>query len=168
MSFDPARLEVPPVEIRPLQAGDFDQVFALAESLAEAPHWPRARYQDLLVPRPSRPRLALVARDPRSREVLGFVLASFVPPEAELESIAVAGQAQRRGIGRRLLASLVTRLRPSGIRDLHLEVRASNQAAIHFYRSQNFNQTGVRSRYYADPEEDAVLMTLRLEALGQT
>jgi ribosomal-protein-alanine N-acetyltransferase len=57
---------------------------------------------------------------------------------------------------------LVTRLGTLGTVELHLEVRASNLAAIRFYQAQNFKQTGARPRYYADPEEDAVLMTLRL------
>jgi [ribosomal protein S18]-alanine N-acetyltransferase len=163
MNFDLDRLE-----IRPLDAADLDEILAIAEALEEAPHWPRARYEELLPAgdlfsdQISRPRIALAARDTRSGEVLGFVVASLVHSEAELESIAVAAPAQRHGIGRRLLASLVTRLGTLGTVELHLEVRASNLAAIRFYQAQNFKQTGARPRYYADPEEDAVLMTLRL------
>jgi len=41
-------------------------------------------------------------------------------------------------------------------------VRASNQNALGFYRSFGFSESGRRSRYYADPEEDAVLMSLKL------
>jgi [ribosomal protein S18]-alanine N-acetyltransferase len=154
------------VEIRSLSAGDLDEIIAIAASLDEAPHWPRARYDDLLSLESSVPRIALVSRDTQSKEILGFAVASLVPnpaaAEAELESIAVAAHTQRHGIGRLLLASLVTRLRTAGITDLYIEVRGSNLAAISFYQAQNFNQTGVRPRYYADPEEDAVLMTLRL------
>jgi [ribosomal protein S18]-alanine N-acetyltransferase len=156
------------VEIRSLHADDLDEIIAIAEILEEAPHWPRARYEellpagDLLPDQSSRPRIALVARDARSGEILGFIVANLAGPEAELESIAVAAHARRRGVGRLLLASLVTRLRTEGIADLHLEVRASNFGATRFYQAQDFKQTGVRPRYYADPEEDAVLMTLRL------
>jgi len=39
-------------------------------------------------------------------------------------------------------------------------VRASNGAAIGFYRAQGFAETGRRPRYYADPEEDAILLRL--------
>jgi [ribosomal protein S18]-alanine N-acetyltransferase len=163
MNFDPDRLE-----IRPLQADDFEQVLAIAEIVEDAPHWSRAHFEEFLpgdnlsLGQPSRPRIALVACDPRTGQISGFVFAGLVPPEAELESIAVAQTAQRRGVGSRLLASLVTRLRALGTTELHLEVRASNSAAIGFYLAQNFIQTGVRPRYYADSEEDAVLMTLHL------
>ncbi len=44
----------------------------------------------------------------------------------------------------------------------HLEVRASNRAAIGLYNSFGFNESGRRQRYYSDPIEDAVLMTCDL------
>jgi [ribosomal protein S18]-alanine N-acetyltransferase len=163
-----AKLDPAGVEVRAACASDLDEILALAGSLQDAPRWSRAHYQQILaieetLPSDSqRQRFALVARDLRSGQILGFIFASLVPPEGELESIAVAPQAQRKRIGRQLLSSLVTRLRTLGMTELHLEVRASNQSAVAFYLAANFNQTGVRPRYYADPEEDAVLMTLRI------
>ena len=50
-----------------------------------------------------------------------------------------------------------------GVGEVLLEVRASNQRALDFYRSLGWEETGRRPRYYADPEEDAVLMGLKLE-----
>jgi ribosomal-protein-alanine N-acetyltransferase len=54
-------------------------------------------------------------------------------------------------------------LRVAGVREVLLEVRSSNQRALGFYRSLGWSETGRRPRYYADPEEDAVLMSLKLE-----
>jgi ribosomal-protein-alanine N-acetyltransferase len=71
-------------------------------------------------------------------------------------------QWQRRGIGRRLVVALVAELERAEVEKLHLEVRASNGIAIAFYHSLGFIETGHRTRYYADPVEDAVLMELRL------
>lgn len=45
-----------------------------------------------------------------------------------------------------------------------LEVRASNQPALALYASMGFQRVGLRKRYYSNPEEDAVLMTLPLRA----
>ena len=64
--------------------------------------------------------------------------------------------------GSGLLGSLVQILRRMQATELRLEVRASNQGALGFYRAQGFGESGRRVRYYADPEEDAVLMALRL------
>ena len=158
----------PEIEIRPLDEAYFETILGIAEILEDAPHWSREQYEEILsggeLPpdSPHRKRIGLVAHELRSQEVLGFVVASLVAPEAELESIAVAAHAQRRGVGRSLLEALTTKLRLAGIEDLLLEVRATNVAAIGFYRAQNFKQIGVRPRYYADPEGDAVLMRLRL------
>ena len=94
--------------------------------------------------------------------VVGFAVAGLMAPEAELETIAVVAEAQRRGVGGRLLRALVEELRAEQVTELILEVRASNRKAQGFYRAQGFKETGRRPGYYADPEEDAVLMGLNL------
>jgi ribosomal-protein-alanine N-acetyltransferase len=150
------------IEIRRLDASDFDAILGIAEALAEAPHWPRERYEDAVRADAPVPRIALVAREARSGEIAGFTIASLIVPEAELETVAVASERQRQGIGSRLLNALVCELEAAGVQRLHLEVRSSNLPAIHFYESKNFKKTGVRPRYYADPEEDAILMSRHL------
>jgi ribosomal-protein-alanine N-acetyltransferase len=157
MSFDAST-----VEVRHLAEPDIDALIEIGESLAEAPRWSREQYVDALWLGSARRRVSLVACNGRSGEVVGFAVAGLVPPEAELESIAVARDAQRHGLGRQLLIALVGELTHAGVEELLLEVRASNVIAIRFYEAQNFKQTGVRARYYADPEEDAVLMALQI------
>ena len=74
----------------------------------------------------------------------------------------MAVASQRRGLAQRLFHALAIELGAAGVRDLLLEVRASNRAALGFYRSFGFGQTGLRPGYYADPVEDAVIMRLTL------
>ncbi|MGP8251022.1 MAG: ribosomal protein S18-alanine N-acetyltransferase [Terracidiphilus sp.] len=152
----------PAINIRPLAESDLPRVLRIAESANEAPRWPRQTFVEMLSGEFLSRRIALVATDSGSGEALGFAVASLVPPEAELENIAVAREVQRRGIGRLLLSELVQELRHAGIETLLLEVRASNSAAIDLYSSFGFNESGRRSRYYSSPVEDAVLMTLKL------
>ena len=57
-------------------------------------------------------------------------MASLLPPQAELESIAVATGSQRRGLGRMLFDALLCELRAAGVIEITLEVRASNHAAL--------------------------------------
>jgi ribosomal-protein-alanine N-acetyltransferase len=147
--------------ILPMTEADLDSVLALAASLPEAPHWPRTVYLDMLNPEFTPRRIALVAD--HSGVIAGFAVASLVPPQAELESIAVAVARQRSGLGRLLFGGLLEELRRGGVREVALEVRASNRAALGFYRSLGFVQTGLRRGYYADPIEDAVLMALQLD-----
>ena len=80
---------------------------------------------------------------------------------AELETIAVAPESQRQGLGKSLFQALAAELKAAGVGELQLEVRASNRPAQSFYRALGFVETGRRKAYYADPIEDAVLMGLR-------
>jgi len=98
----------------------------------------------------------------QSESVVGFLVASVLPPEAELESIAVVAEGQRHGVGQRLLAALVKELSAARVCNVILEVRASNRTALEFYHAEGFVENGRRRGYYADPVEDAVLLGLRL------
>lgn len=156
------------IQVRPMTASDLDRVIEIAESLREAPQWPRAAWQDALNPDATPRRIALVAEAPQTgilqpdSSILGFAVASLLPPQAELETIAVAPQAQRQGIARRLFAALAGQLRAAAITEVTLEVRTSNLPAIALYHSLGFIEDGRRPRYYADPVEDAVLLFLSL------
>jgi ribosomal-protein-alanine N-acetyltransferase len=101
-------------------------------------------------------------RDPGMRPVVGFAVACVVTQQAELEMIAVAGAAQRQGIAQRLFAALGEELLSTGVTVVALEVRSSNRPALGLYRRLGFQETGLRRRYYADPVEDAVLMSLQI------
>jgi len=149
------------VEICTMQAVDVSAVAALAAGLSEAPAWPVEVYRAALDPAATVRRVALVAR--LNGVLVGFAVASIIAPEAELESIAVATCAQRLRVGRRLLAELCSKSGQLGVGEFHLEVRASNQSAIGFYRATGWRQVGERKRYYADPVEDALLFSLSLD-----
>jgi ribosomal-protein-alanine N-acetyltransferase len=82
--------------------------------------------------------------------------------EAELESIVVASAWQGRGLGRALMSSALDRVRSLGVHRLDLEVRASNREAIRLYQKAGIAETGRRRGYYREPDEDAVLMSVRL------
>ncbi len=111
----------------------------------------------MLDPARSPARICLVAED-SERRLVGFGVMVLIPPQAELEAIAVTGECQRQGIARNLLSDLLTGLKRFHITEVILEVRESNRAAQAFYRASGFVETGRRRGYYADPQEDALLM----------
>jgi [ribosomal protein S18]-alanine N-acetyltransferase len=150
------------VRVRRMTQADLEQVRAMAESLPEAPQWPRSAYLAALDPQAAPFRMALVAENSETGVVMGFAVANLVAPEAELESIAVASSFQRRGVAGYLLAALASELRLAGATEIFLEVRASNFPALALYRSRGFAETGRRRRYYHDPVEDALLLRLRI------
>jgi len=80
--------------------------------------------------------------------------------EWEIENIALAGPARRRGLGTRLLGEFLDLARAQGAEAVFLEVRESNRAARALYEKWSFMRSGRRQRYYKDPEEDAILYRL--------
>jgi ribosomal-protein-alanine N-acetyltransferase len=76
----------------------------------------------------------------------------FGEDRAHLVLLAVRPTHRRRGIGRRLLEWLVQSARTAGVRSLHLELRANNEAARAFYRAMGFSETILVPGYYRGRE----------------
>jgi ribosomal-protein-alanine N-acetyltransferase len=141
---------------------DVDPVMALAAGLEQAPQWPRSAYLTALDSEATPRRMALVAEEAGTGAVVGFAVAGLLESLAELETMAVAPEWRRQGLARRLFLALAAELGPAGAREFILEVRASNHPALGLYRGLGFAETGRRPRYYHDPVEDAVLLSLPL------
>jgi ribosomal protein S18 acetylase RimI-like enzyme len=109
-------------------------------------------------PPPSESYFSASCEEGECEGVVGFLVASLLATQAELEIIAVAPQLQRRGLAGRLFAVLAAELRTAPVTEVILEVRATNQPALEFYGRLGFVETGRRMRYYHDPVEDAILM----------
>lgn len=93
----------------------------------------------------------------------GYLGVQYGPDGADIMTIATDPAFRGRGIGRTLISNITERLRNMGLKWLTLEVRPSNAAALGLYASLGFQEVGRRPRYYRDPVEDAVLMTLFFE-----
>ncbi|WP_238550118.1 ribosomal protein S18-alanine N-acetyltransferase [Desulfocurvibacter africanus] len=100
-----------------------------------------------------------------AEKLLGYLSYYAVGDEAEVVNFAVGSVWRRQGKGRALLGHVLQKWREEGIRVGFLEVRASNEAAIHLYTSCGFRQMGVRRGYYPETGEDALLLKLTLADL---
>jgi ribosomal-protein-alanine N-acetyltransferase len=143
--------------IRPATSADLSAMMALEKHAATAAHWSVEQYEAMFRA-PGGERVALIVEE--ESQVQGFVIAHGVGAEWEIENIAVAGAARRRGLGTRLLGELLELARAKGAEAVFLEVRASNRAAQALYEKWAFTPSGLRKRYYKDPEEDAILYRL--------
>lgn len=90
--------------------------------------------------------------------VIGYVGSQSVLGEADMMNVAVSPQYRNKGIARRLILDLIAALKENGVHCLTLEVRASNEPAIHLYQTLGFEQVGKRPNYYAAPKEDALIL----------
>jgi len=94
--------------------------------------------------------------------VVGYVMALRADDQAEVLKLAVRGDVRGQGIARVLNARCIEELKTLGCRELFLEVRRSNHAAISLYDGFGFKSIGVRKAYYTSPVEDAVMMKREL------
>ena len=95
----------------------------------------------------------------------GFAIMDFGDERAHLVLLAVHPAHRRRGVGRALVDWLLESARTAGMASVHLELRASNEAAQRFYRALGFSETVLMPRYY-DGREAAMRMILVLRAPG--
>jgi len=97
----------------------------------------------------------------------GHGIMMFGPDEAHVLNLCVVGALRRLGVARQLLRHLITLAAQHDAKEVFLEVRESNVAAIRLYESMGFNRIAVRSRYYdcstsASGREDAMIYALTL------
>lgn len=94
--------------------------------------------------------------------VVGYVVFWLVHDEIHVLNVATALEARRRGIGRALMEAAEAAGRTRGARLCTLEVRRSNEPAISLYRTLGYRQVGIRPNYYAEENEDAIVMVKQL------
>jgi ribosomal-protein-alanine N-acetyltransferase len=145
------------MNIRPATAADIPAMMMLVNHSATAARWSRAQYErvfDQSVPR----RAALVIEE--GAAIRGFLVAHEVASEWQIENVAVAGAARRRGMGTRLLGEFLKMASGEGASAVFLEVRESNRAARLLYEKWSFQESGRRPGYYTQPQEDAIVYRL--------
>jgi [ribosomal protein S18]-alanine N-acetyltransferase len=95
--------------------------------------------------------------------ILGYIVFWLVHDEIHVLNVGTAPEARRQGVARALMEEAKVRGRARGARLSTLEVRRSNAPAIALYRSLGYLAVGVRPRYYAEENEDAIVMTLEFD-----
>jgi ribosomal protein S18 acetylase RimI-like enzyme len=76
-------------------------------------------------------------------------------------SLGVTRDRRGRGLGRRLMAEALRRLREDGVREALLAVEPSNVTAVALYRSLGFSPRDVRKDYFG-PGAHRLIMSLAL------
>ena len=131
-----------------LRGGDARDIAAIETLMAQAfdprfgEAWNRGQTLGVMAMPGVRLTLAYVDDEPA-----GFAMTRTVMDEAELLLLAVVPAARRTGIATALLRAVEADGRDSGVRQLHLEVRAGNEA-VRLYRQAGFAKVGERRNYY--------------------
>ena len=149
-----------PVRVDTMSEADLGPVLDI-EYLSFTSPWPRDIFLNEL--RGSDIAHLFVARISEGDEqgrVAAYCCSWIVADELHITSFAVHPQFRRQHVGQQLLAGVLARAIEMGCRNAVLEVRASNRGAQRLYSRFGFAPVAVRQRYYADNNEDAIVMFL--------
>ena len=78
--------------------------------------------------------------------------------EASVTNVAVSPDCRKKGYGEALVLKAKEVAKEAGAECIFLEVRASNAPAISLYKKQDFEELGIRKKFYEHPVEDAIIM----------
>ena len=148
----------PEVRLEPLDLARLDDVVHIEQRAYSHP-WTRGNFLDSHWA--GYQVITLLGED----SLLGYFVAMPGVQEVHLLNITVDPDYQRQGWGVMMLDALCIWSRGQAAKWLWLEVRASNQRAIHVYERYGFKRVGERKNYYplhVGQREHAVVMSLQL------
>jgi len=139
--------------MRVMQESDLSLVIDI-ENRAFTHPWPSGAFRDILTMRPW-----ILEAD---GILCGYIFYHAIIDEAVILNFAIDPALQKQGHGEFLLISSIELLHSEGYKHFYLDVRKSNEPAINLYAKQGFMALGLRKKYYSNPDEDAIVMGLKL------
>jgi ribosomal-protein-alanine N-acetyltransferase len=147
-----------PCRIRRAVKADVDAIYAIEKASFTAP-WTKDAIDDEIDSRSFT--YTIVAATDTS--IVGFMVYWTVAGEMHLINLAVAPSHRGHGIGRALMDHLIDHAQKTRCSEILLEVRPSNAPARALYDALGFEAIGIRIGYYADNDEDALVLSLRVD-----
>lgn len=153
---------VPEPAVRPIDAEDPTAIAALHARCFPHEAWSRHSFEQLLAS-PGVCGWLLESSGERQDDNAtpeGFILLRIAADEAEILTFCVAPEQRQAGLGSRLLATALPRVRLFGAHRVLLEVARDNAAALALYQRFGFAEVGRRPNYYTRKGErvDALLL----------
>ncbi|MGB9587253.1 MAG: ribosomal protein S18-alanine N-acetyltransferase [Armatimonadota bacterium] len=141
-----------PVHIEQMRETDVEEVAELDKKCFPSP-WSASAYRNE-VHNPSA--YYIVAR--MDDRIIGYAGMWLIMDEAHITTIGVDPEFRGKGLGERILVSLLEEALHRGARRATLEVRKSNIVAQNLYHKYCFHAVAVRRGYYTNNGEDAIVM----------
>ncbi len=144
--------------IRRMTFLDIDGVWAVESKVFNNP-WSRSAFVDEMTDNDLAHYLVLEDQG----MIAGYAGMWIVVDEAHVTNIALLPDYRRQGLGEKLVRELIKTARERYAVMMTLEVRPSNTVAQSLYSKLGFLPQGIRRAYYSDNQEDALIMTCKLE-----
>ena len=93
----------------------------------------------------------------QNEDIVGFAGIIILPDDVEITNIVTKKTERKKGIGKLLLDKLI-QIAFELEKDISLEVNEKNESAINLYKRAEFEEVGIRKKYY-NGCENAIIMT---------
>ena len=140
------------IHIREMTLDDVEQVYRLEESIFSIP-WSKTSFENSIKGKDT---LFIVAE--KEEKIVGYLGMYLFSQEADISNVAVSKEYRRQHIANQLLEYILTQAKARGVKNVTLEVRETNVAAIKLYEKKGFCEAGIRKNYYKEPTENALIM----------
>lgn len=95
-------------------------------------------------------------------KIIGYTGMWVLFGEAQITNVAVMPEYRNLGIGRKMMKEIIQIAKSKGADAMTLEVRPSNDSALHLYKSLGFKSVGRRRGYYEDGEDAEIMWLMNL------
>ena len=143
------------LEIREFNINDIEELYEVELTSFTDP-WSKESFKDEL-----NNEIAHYLVGSINNKVVAYIGAWFILDEAHITNVAVKSDFRRQKIAKQLITAFIVLAKKHQITSITLEVRASNIPAQSLYQQFGFEKQGLRKRYYADNNDDAIIMWLR-------
>ena len=156
------RLETKSVncQIRKMETADIPEVAALEKEAFSMP-WSEKGFADAL----SQPDNIFLVAETAEGRIAAYCGLYVAADEGEITNVAVSEQLRGQGIGFSLVSEICREAAVSGVANIFLEVRKTNEAARRLYEKAGFSECGIRKNFYEKPQEDAIVMCCELRGI---
>ncbi|MCD8501599.1 MAG: ribosomal protein S18-alanine N-acetyltransferase [Bacillaceae bacterium] len=144
-------------KIRPMVLTDIVEVVVIEKTSFTSPWTKRAFIEEL-----TKNNYANYTVLEHDGDIIGYCGIWVVIDDAQITTIAIKKEYRGQGLGEQLLLHSIDRARLLGATRVSLEVRVTNTVAQKLYKRLGFKKGGIRKNYYADNQEDALVMWVML------
>ena len=97
--------------------------------------------------------------------LIWFLISSIIQDECHIMNLCVDIKYRGSGYGRFMLNKLHNEIKNHNFKIVFLECRPSNKSAMSLYKSEGYNEVGIRRNYYPAPNgyEDAIMLAKNVE-----
>ena len=146
------------LEIRPMTHSDLVRVLEIEVDLFPVDAWSEDLFLGELAEVSISRDVSVATLDSK---IVGYASFRYVGKQGDVNTVAVASDQQGKGIGTALMDWLESQAALRNVREIFLEVRSDNEAAIKMYDARGYERIDIRRNYYGNTI-DANIMRKRV------